>query len=425
MIAPTLTGNEHDRLAALERYGILDTSPENAFDELVRLAAKICGTPIALISLIDATRQWFKARMGLDASETPRTVSFCAHAIHESSVFVIPDATKDPRFAGNPLVIGEPKIRFYAGAPLTTPDGYNLGTLCVIDRKPRLLGEEERAALSAIARQVIGQLELRRQIAERMLTEEKLRQSEARLMLDASARDEVDRLKKDFVSTVSHELRTPLTSIRGSLGLLASGLMGQLTPEARQLVTVAERNSVRLITLINAILDFEKLESGNVEMDLRPVPLQRVFDRAIESVCAFAEQEAVRIEVQRTGSVVMADETRLIQVLINLLSNAVKYSNRGGVVTMRARPLDGQVQVDVEDHGRGIATGKQEKVFERFHQIDSSDARAQSGTGLGLAICKAIIEQHGGTIVVESVEGEGSTFSIRISNAAEAVREIA
>jgi two-component system, sensor histidine kinase len=425
MIAPPVAVNEPERLAALERYGILDTSPEDGFDELVRLAAAICGTPIALISLVDATRQWFKARLGMDASETPRTASFCAYAIHGSTVFVVPDATKDPRFANNALVVGEPRIRFYAGAPLATPDGYNLGTLCVIDSRPRFLSEEQCTALTAIARQVIAQLELRRHIAERTATEEKLRASEARLRLGVSERDEVDRLKKDFVSTVSHELRTPLTSIRGSLGLLASGVMGDLTPEARQLITVAERNSVRLITLINAILDFEKLESGNAEMDLRSVPLQRVFDRSLESVSAFAEQERVRIDVERTGTVVMADETRLIQVLVNLLSNAVKYSHRGGVVTLRASPLDGQIEVQVIDRGRGIAPDKQEKIFERFHQVDSSDARTQSGTGLGLAICKAIIEQHGGTIGVESVEGEGSTFSFRIANAAEAVREIA
>ncbi|HYK03091.1 MAG TPA: ATP-binding protein [Thermoanaerobaculia bacterium] len=404
MIVPSVDATEHQRLAALERYGILDTSPEDGFDELVRLAAAICGTPIALISLVDATRQWFKARLGLEASETPRTASFCAYAIHESTVFVVPDATKDPRFAANPLVVGEPRIRFYAGAPLTSPDGYNLGTLCVIDSTPRSLSDDQRTALTAIARQVIAQLELRRHVSER---------------------EEVDRLKKDFVSTVSHELRTPLTSIRGSLGLLASGVMGDLTAEARQLVTVAERNSIRLITLINAILDFEKLENGNVEMALRPVPLQRIFDRALDSVSAFAEQEGVRIDVQRTGAVVVADETRLIQVVANLLSNAVKYSHRGGAVTMRARPLDGQVEAQVIDRGRGIAADKQEKIFDRFHQVDSSDARTQSGTGLGLAICKAIIEQHGGTIGVESVEGEGSTFSFRVANTAEAVREIA
>jgi signal transduction histidine kinase len=417
MIAPPVAANESERLAALERYGILDTSPEDGFDELVRLAAAICGTPIALISLVDATRQWFKARLGMDASQTPRTASFCAYAIHQSTVFVVPDATKDSRFANNTLVVGEPRIRFYAGAPLTTPDGYNVGTLCVIDSTPRDLGEEQRTALLAIARQVIVQLELRRHIAERTATEEKLRESEARLLLDVSDRDEVDRLKQGFVSTVSHELRTPLTSIRGSLGLLASGVAGDLTAEARQLISVAERNSVRLITLINAILDFERLESGKAEMDLRPVPLQRIFDRSGESVSAFAEQESVRIEVERTGAVVLADETRLSQVLVHLLSNAVKYSPRGGIVTMRARPLDGGIEVLVIDRGRGIAADKQEKIFERFHQVDSSDARTQSGTGLGLAICKAIIEQHGGTIGVESAEGEGSTFSFRLTNA--------
>ena len=237
-------------------------------------------------------------------------------------------------------------------------------------------------------------------------------------LLDVSERQEVDRLKKDFVSTVSHELRTPLTSIRGSLGLLASGVLGDLTPDAHQMVTVAARNSVRLITLINDILDFDKLESGSVEMDLRPTPLQRVLERSVESTAAFAEQEGIRIDLQRTGAMVVADEMRLTQVVVNLLSNAVKYSHRGGVVTVAARARNGQVEVSVADRGRGIATDKQQKVFERFHQVDSSDSRTKSGTGLGLAICKAIVEQHGGAIAVDSREGEGSTFTFTVPDAA-------
>ena len=160
------SSHEAKRLKVLWQYDLLDTVPEALFDDLTELAANICEAPIALISLVDEKRQWFKSRVGTSVQETSRDVSFCAHAIKQPDLFIVPDAAKDPRFSANPLVTSEPKIRFYAGAPLITADGYALGTLCVIDKVPRELREDQKRALRILSRHVVSQLELRRRSEE-------------------------------------------------------------------------------------------------------------------------------------------------------------------------------------------------------------------------------------------------------------------
>jgi len=154
--------NEPKRLKVLWDYEVLDTVPEEVFDDLTELAALVCEAPISLISLVDEDRQWFKSKFGISMSETSRDVSFCAHALNGPELLIVPDATRDRRFSSNPLVTSDPKIRFYAGAPLVTPDGYVLGTLCVLDTKPRDLRPEQKKALGLLARHVISQLEVRR-----------------------------------------------------------------------------------------------------------------------------------------------------------------------------------------------------------------------------------------------------------------------
>ncbi|HUJ42550.1 MAG TPA: PAS domain-containing protein [Opitutaceae bacterium] len=164
---PPVPTNESARLSALRRYRLLDTAPEEAFDGIARIASLICGTPIAVVSLVDERRQWFKATVGFETRETPREYSFCAHAINEpAEVMVVPDTRRDPRFAENPLVQNEPRVRFYAGAPLVTPDGFALGALCVVDRQPRNLTLSQQEALRVLAAQVISQFELRRAVTD-------------------------------------------------------------------------------------------------------------------------------------------------------------------------------------------------------------------------------------------------------------------
>jgi GAF domain-containing protein len=183
--------SEKKRLKVLWEYSVLDTVPEEVFDDLTELAARICEAPIALISLVDENRQWFKSKHGVSLNETSRDISFCSHAIEQEEMFIVPDASKDKRFAKNPLVTGEPKIRFYAGAPLISPDGYALGTLCVIDKVPRQLRPGQEQAMRVLARHVMSQLELRRRSQEL----NKMREERDKL------RAELEVLRKDVSKT--------------------------------------------------------------------------------------------------------------------------------------------------------------------------------------------------------------------------------
>lgn len=226
---------------------------------------------------------------------------------------------------------------------------------------------------------------------------------------DVTQRREVDRMKNEFLSVVSHELRTPLTSIRGSLGLLAGGKLGELPPRADALVGTALQSSERLTRLINDLLDIERIESGTRPMEIATLDVCALLTQAASAIEGFASATRVRIELGPCAGRVLADEDRVMQTLTNLLGNAIKYSEPGGVVTMDATERPGHVLFRVQDHGRGIPEDKLESVFERFEQVDSSDARQKGGTGLGLAISRGIVERHGGRIWAESELGVGTT----------------
>ncbi len=232
---------------------------------------------------------------------------------------------------------------------------------------------------------------------------------------DVSARQEVERLKDEFVSVVSHELRTPLTSMRGSLGLLSAGLGGDLAPEARILVDVALNNTDRLVRLVSEILDLERLATGQVQLHRLEWRLADVVRMAVDAVAGLAQEAGVRVEDVADDSTAWFDGDRIVQVLVNLVGNAVKFAEAGSTVRVTASYVDhddGNVIFAVADSGRGIPADLLSQVFDRFAQVDASDSRVKGGSGLGLAIASSIAEAHGGSITVESELGVGSTFTV-------------
>ncbi len=413
MISAPIPENEVARLEALRRYQILDTRSDQAFDDLAALASYVCGTPIALVSLVDSDRQWFKAKVGLDASETPRDISFCGHTILANDTLVVEDALADSRFADNPLVTSDPKIRFYAGAKLTTSDGHALGSLCVIDRVPRRLTAAQKEALEALSRQVVAQMEYKRNvlemaeiIAERKQTEE--------LKAANQAAQAASRAKSEFLANISHELRTPLNGIIGMTELV---LDSELTSEQRGNLDIVKSSADSLLLLVNHVLDFAEIESGKPGPEATEYCLRDTINEVAELAAPRARAKGLRLVGHvrpDVPDVVTGDPERLRQIIGHLISNAIKFTERGGImIEMGAEmPLrDGiLLHCSVADTGTGIPAEKQQSIFDVFTQADGSATRVHGGVGLGLTISSRLVEKMGGRIWVDSELGSGSKF---------------
>lgn len=411
MIPARLPDNEPQRVERLHRYAILDTPPEESFDRITRIVAETIGVPIALVSLVDTDRQWFKSRYGLAARQTPREIAFCAHTILDDGIFVVEDTREDERFHDNPLVTSDPNIRFYAGAPLITSDGYKLGSLCAIDSQPRELDADGRQLLEDLAHLVIDEMELRdalRKAVDDAREQERLRE----------AAQSAERSKAQFLASMSHEIRTPLNAVIGLTELL---LMTEVTEQQRgylSRVALAGRN---LLSLINDILDFSKIEAGRVRIETIDFEIDDILANMASVTGAKAEEKGIELLFSVAPGIprpLRGDPLRIGQILINLVSNAVKFTERGEVVVGVDMETDevglNWLTVSVADTGIGMSEAETAELFRPFSQADPTIARRYGGTGLGLSISKQLVELMGGSISVRSAKGEGSTFSFRV-----------
>ncbi|EJG02471.1 GAF domain-containing hybrid sensor histidine kinase/response regulator [Flavobacterium sp. F52] len=405
--------NELQRLAALKRYNILDTLPDDAFDDATKLVAYICGVPIAHISFIDENRQWFKSEIGIGVSEVPREISFCQYTILDSKMTEINDTLLNDRFKDDPNVTGSFNIRFYAGVPLTTPDGYNIGTLCAIDHEAKVLNENQRNALSIVAKHVITSLELSTK-NNQLYTQRKIAE---RAVL---ARD-------SFLANMSHEIRTPLNAIIGFTDLLAQTKLDDTQRDYIGNVQIAGEN---LLLIVNDILDLSKMESGNLPIEAEPFNLKKTL-RHVYSLLKVKVQKEVEFNLfldAELPDMVIGDQGRLNQILVNLIGNALKFTNEGEV-TVSVKKIEEtedsySFKFSIKDTGIGIAKDKLETIFERFTQGEESTTRTFGGTGLGLNIVKQLVELQKGEVHVKSTLNRGSEFfftlSYKKSNAREA-----
>lgn len=391
--------NELQRLAALKRYNILDTLPDTAFDDATKLVSYICGVPIAHISFIDENRQWFKSEIGIGVSEVPREISFCRYTIMDTKMVEINDTFLNDRFKDDANVTGGFNVRFYAGVPLTTPDGFNIGTLCAVDHVAKELDENQRNALSLVAKHVMAQLEIgtknielnyQRKIAERAVL-----------------------AKDNFLANMSHEIRTPLNAIIGFTDLLAQTNLDDVQLDYIDSVQIAGEN---LLLIVNDILDLSKMESGNLTIEAEQFNLRKTLKHVYNLLKVKVSKE-VEFNLYLDADMpemVVGDQGRLNQILVNLVGNSLKFTQEGDV-TVSVKMIEQtehnySLRFSVKDTGIGIEKNKLETIFERFTQAEETTTRRFGGTGLGLNIVKQLIELQNGEIHVKSTPNRGSEF---------------
>lgn len=379
-----------ERIKALKKYEILDTPPDGSFDQLTKLAAKLLDVPIALISLVDTDRIWFKSRFGLDVSQIDRDPGLCASVILSDKIYLVEDALTDIRTLANPLVAGKFGLRFYAAIPLKVREGYNLGTFCVIDKKPRKFTTLQTEILQSLANIVIDQMELR--LATRTAIYNQNR----------------------ALSIFTHDLKNPLASI-----VIATELITEEKNKPQpidDMCKIIREAGRKMINTINVQLETAREEASKINLRLDKLDFAKLIKNVVTANQILANKKNQKLQINiKSNSFVLADENKLTEIVDNLINNAIKYSQKNKNIVITFKERNSHAVLEVCDEGLGLSEEDKKNLFQRFTRLSAQPTGEESSTGLGLSIVKALVEAHNGIVWAES-EGKdkGSKFVVEI-----------
>jgi len=400
-IAP-IHPREEERLKALNKIGILDSSPEVSYDEISKLAAEICGVPICLVSLISEDRQWFKSAVGIEVTETPRDIAFCSHCIVSNELLMeVSDTLEDERFKDNPLVTGEPHIRFYAGAPLITSDGLPLGSLCVVDTQQRTLDSFQRNALVVLSKQVTRQLEMRT-----------INQS---LEVAKANSDEMNEHLQKMVRVISHDLRSPFHGVMGLLDVLIKGNESMEIGERDRILRMLNHSAHQTFGLLENLLDWSNDNTNLYDFNPEACYASQIVDQATKTLeVSFDHKELKLLKDVEQEILVFGDKRMLTSVIRNLLSNAAKFTHKGGRVTVGAKRIEDTIEFYVQDEGVGMEPEQVESLLSLGSSASRPGTTGERGSGIGMTLIYSFLEKHDSKLQLESFPDKGTRASFCI-----------
>lgn len=399
MITPKLPKNEKARQKAVEKYKLLDTFPEESYDNITSIIGYITEAPVSLITLLDNDRNFFKSRQGLEFTESPRDISFCGHAIMaEAEITIVEDARLDERFYDNPLVTDQNAV-FYAGVPLINSDGYRLGTLCIFDTRTRQLTDPQIKALKAMAKQVVVLFENHFQNSQLLELQTHLERRNSDL--------------KKFTDIVSHDIKSPLANIISLTDLLAEENKDSLNDNSKQYIEYLKSSSFALKNYVDGLYSFYENDTI-LKRKKEPILFSELMD--IVQTMTQRLDEKIEFNYSTESKNITINKSALLQIFLNLVTNAIKYNNKPKIrIDIGCTETNDHYQFMVKDNGNGIPEKHLSTIFDIFSVVGEKDRYGNTGSGVGLATVKKLVHNQDGEITLKSVEGIGTTFQFTIA----------